>query len=148
MESKWNKRFIDLALHISSWSRDPSTKVGALIVDADHNVRALGYNGFPRGILDSNERLNDRNLKYPLTVHAERNAIVECAKLGIRTEGCYLICTHYPCAVCAGIIIQAGITKIIIKKPDDEFMIRWNNEVDLGLEMFKEAGLEIIQVTD
>jgi len=146
MDSKWNKRFIDLAKHVATWSKDPSTVVGALVVDSDHNVRALGYNGFPRGILDSEERLNDRIQKYPLTVHAERNALASCAKLGIRTDGCYLVCTHYPCSVCAGVIIQAGITKVIIQKPDEAFLMRWNADTDLGLAMLHEAGLEIIEV--
>jgi dCMP deaminase len=142
MQDKWNNRFMDLAFHVASWSRDPSTKVGALIVDYEHNVRAMGYNGFPRGIADTDERLNNRELKYPLTVHAERNALASCAKLGIRTDGCYLVCTHYPCSVCAGIIIQSGIMRVIVKKPDEAFLGRWE-DTQLALDMFAEANVAI-----
>ena len=65
---KWNKRFIELCEHVSTWSRDPSTKVSAIIVDAEHNVRALGFNGLPRGVDDTTERLENRELKYPKTI--------------------------------------------------------------------------------
>ena len=65
MNEKWDRRFIDLALHISEWSKDPSTKVGCVVVGEDREIRSTGFNGFPRGIEDSMERLEDRELKYP-----------------------------------------------------------------------------------
>ena len=63
MGSKWDLRFLELANHISSWSKDPSTKVGCIIVGADREIRSTGFNGFPRGIDDSEERLTDREEK-------------------------------------------------------------------------------------
>ena len=144
MNKKWNYRFLDLAKEISKWSKDPSTCVGAIIVDYDKNVRAMGYNGFPRGVHDTEERLNNRDLKYPLVVHAERNAITSCARLGIRTEGCILVCTHFPCSVCAGEIINAGIVKIIVEQPSEDFKERWEETNKIALEMFNESGVELL----
>ena len=64
LDDKWKKRFIQLSKEISTWSKDPSTKVGALIISEDRNIVSTGYNGFPRGIEDTEERLNNRELKY------------------------------------------------------------------------------------
>ena len=83
MSSKWDVRFLELADHISSWSKDPSTKVGCIIVGADREIRSTGFNGFPRGIDDSEERLTDREEKYPLICHAEENAIMHLSLIHI-----------------------------------------------------------------
>ena len=76
MTSNWDLRFIGLAQHISTWSKDPSTKVGCVVVGEDREIRSTGFNGFPRGINDDEERLTDREKKYPLICHAEENAII------------------------------------------------------------------------
>ena len=81
-----------------------------------------------------------------MTVHAERNAISMCAKLGIRTEGCHLVCTHRPCSVCAGIIIQSGIKKVIVKAPKKDFLDRWDDDTKIGKDMLNEAGVEYIEM--
>lgn len=146
--TNWHNRFIDLSHYISSWSKDPSTKVGALIVDSDNNVRTIGYNGFPRGAVDSQERLSNRDLKYPLTVHAELNALMTCARLGIRTEGCYIICTNMPCTTCCGAIIQAGIKKVIITAPSEDMLSRWKESMDLSKTLLEEVGIELIIIKD
>jgi len=145
-ENKWHIRFLELAEHLSSWSKDPSTKIAALIVDEDHNVRAIGYNGFPRKVEDTVERLADRTKKYPMTVHAELNAIATSAKLGIRTEECQMVCTCHPCSNCAGAIINAGIKKIIIRPTTKDMDSRWKADFDMASVMFKEAGVEVIIV--
>ena len=82
MSEKWDRRFLDLASHICGWSKDPSTKVGCVVVGEDREIRSTGFNGFPRGIEDSMERLDDRELKYPLICHAEENAIMHAARFG------------------------------------------------------------------
>ena len=87
MASKWDLRFIDLARHISEWSKDPSTKVGCVIVGEDREIRSTGFNGFPRGIDDTSERLGDRNQKYPMICHAEENAIMHAARIGVSLKG-------------------------------------------------------------
>lgn len=143
---KWDIRFIELAKHISTWSKDPSTRVAALIVDSNNNVRAIGYNGFARKVDDTDERLNNRELKYPMMVHAEANALTSCSRLGIATDGCYIISTLFPCSTCAGQIINAGITKVITVHPTADQLSRWKDGFNLAETMFKEAGVEIIMV--
>lgn len=145
MDNKWVKRFINMSLDVSKWSHDPSTKVGAVIIDEDRNVVSVGYNGFPRNILDSEERLNNRELKYALTVHAEANAISACARNGIATKNCTLICTHYPCTTCAGYIIQAGISTVIVKRPSQEFLDRWGVSNNIAFQMLSEANVNVIE---
>ena len=87
MSNKWDIRFLELAKHISGWSKDPSTKVGCVVVGEDREIRSTGFNGFPRGISDDNERLTDRNKKYPLICHAEENAIMHAARIGVSLKG-------------------------------------------------------------
>ena len=74
--SKWDRRFLDLAAGMATWSKDMSTQVGAIIVDRDQRIVSSGYNGFPRGVVDSIERYQDRDTKYRMVVHAEINAIL------------------------------------------------------------------------
>jgi dCMP deaminase len=139
---KWDLRFLKLAEHISNWSKDPSTKVGCIIVGEDREIRSTGFNGFPRGIEDSEERLNDRIQKYPLICHAEENAIMHAARIGISLKGCIAYVTWPPCNRCTRSLIQAGITEIVIpsevKIPD-----RWNEEFDLSMTMLNEANIEV-----
>ena len=81
MGDKWDERFLELASHISLWSKDPSTKVGCVVVGDDREIRSTGFNGFPRGIKDDETRLSDRSQKYPLICHAEENAIMHALSL-------------------------------------------------------------------
>lgn len=141
---KWETRFIELAKTVAEWSHDPSTKVGAILVDSDRNIRCVGYNGFPRGIEDSPERLYNRDLKYQLTVHAEQNLLNTCARIGIPTSGCTLVCTHLPCVSCSGSIIQAGIKKVIVKAPSKDFLSRWKDSIELAQTMFEESDVEVL----
>jgi dCMP deaminase len=106
----WNRRFIELAKHISTWSKDPSTKCGAVIVGPGRQEIAFGYNGFPRAVIDKTSRYSNRNLKYSLVVHAELNAILNAR---FYVDGCSLYCYPIPpCPECAKAIIQAGITDV------------------------------------
>jgi len=130
----WDEFYIAMAEGVASKSKDPSTKVGAVIVDDRHNMVGMGYNGFPRGVADD-ERLDDRETKYPRIVHAEANAIVNAAKSCV---GCTLYCTLFPCASCAGLIINAGITEVVAPR---ETVARWREDQGVAAEMFKEAGV-------
>ena len=80
LSNKWDKRFLDLAKHIATWSKDPSTQVGCVVVGPDREIRSTGFNGLPRGIEDTDERLNNREIKYPMICHAEENAIMHAAR--------------------------------------------------------------------
>ena len=141
---KWDKRFIELARHISQWSKDPSTKVGCVVVGEDRQIMSTGFNGFPRGIEDD-ERLSDRSKKYPLICHAEENAIMQAARVGVSLRGCTVFVTWSPCSRCTRSMIQAGITKIVF--PDDQDIPeRWQEDFEIAKAMMAEAGVQVHQV--
>lgn len=131
--------YLNLAKTVSEGSKDPSTKCGAVIVRPDRTVASIGYNGFPRGIEDKKEFLENREEKYKRTIHAETNAIL-AAKESL--EG-YSIYVHpfCPCSNCALNIIQSGIKKITY--PYTEPNERWNESWKLTAELFAEAGVKI-----
>lgn len=136
---KWDARFVKIAFEVSLWSKDPGTKVGAVLV-ADRRILATGYNGFPTHISDSLERYSDREVKLSLTVHAEVNAILNAAKNGATTDNSSLYVTFPPCVSCATAVIQAGITRVIC--PDlSSAPERWIESFTNGQNLLLEAGL-------
>jgi len=145
MSEKWDGRFIDLAKHISEWSKDPSTKVGCVVVGEDREVRSTGFNGFPRGIEDTAERLNDRDQKYPMICHAEENAIMHAARIGISLKGCTAYVTWPPCSRCARSLIQAGVREVVYPA-DSEIPERWEEDFEISNRMMSEAGVRIRSV--
>lgn len=132
---KWDRRFIRIAREVSNWSKDPSTKVGVVLVK-DRKILGTGYNGFPRGIADTPDRYNDRDKKYPLIVHAEVNAILNCER---RPEGAtvYIWPGAFCCSDCAKVMIQSGIARYC--GPSTESFKRWGS----GIDMLKEADITI-----
>lgn len=139
MVSKWDKRFLELAQQIASWSKDPSRKIGAVIVGQHRQIIAQGYNGFPRGIKDEEYRYNDRETKYKYVVHAEANAIYNALANGAKLEGATLYVTGLPvCHECAKAIIQTGISRVVYDTRPDE---NWKDSAELALDMFIEAGI-------
>ncbi len=140
MMTDWNKRFLKLAKHISKWSKDPSTKVGCVVVGPDREIRSTGFNGLPRGIEDNDERLNDREIKYPLICHAEENAIMHAARIGISLKDCTAYVTWPPCTRCARSLIQAGISTIIYPEKT-KIPERWMDDFNLSLNMLREANI-------
>lgn len=135
----WNKRFMDLAEHVAGWSKDPSTQVGAVIVNDNKQVISMGYNGFPRGIHDCAERYNDRTTKLKFVAHAERNALDNAFT---NVEGATLYSTLYPCNDCAKGIIQRGIRQVVTREPDQSKAERFN--FDASKIMFEEAGVDLL----
>ncbi|MEC8927216.1 MAG: dCMP deaminase family protein [Candidatus Thermoplasmatota archaeon] len=144
MSAKWDQRFLDLAEHISGWSKDPSTKVGCVVVGEDREIRSTGFNGFPRGIADDSERLSDREQKYPLICHAEENAIMHAARIGLSLKGCTAYVTWPPCTRCARSLIQAGVIEVVYPA-GSEVPERWISDFEMSTEMLTEAGLTIRQ---
>ena len=136
---EWDYRFLSMAELISTWSKDPSTKVGAVIVDEDRRIVSLGYNGFPFGISDDN-RLDNREIKYKMVIHAECNALLFASEPPV---GC-TIYTHpfMPCPKCAGMIIQSGIRRVVSYKNTNE---RWSEDFLLSMKMFMEAGIKLLE---
>lgn len=131
---------IDMAKHVSKLSKDPSTKVGAVIFDDKRRLVSAGYNGLPRGVNDTPERLQDRETKYKMILHAERNAMVFATAA---LEGATLFCTHPCCTQCAAQVIQMGIKHVCWPTPDKVFGIRWADDIRLSMEMFAEAGVDV-----
>ena len=144
MSEKWDKRFLDLAAHISTWSKDPSTKVGCVVVGEDREIRSTGFNGFPRGSEDEEERLSDRNQKYPLICHAEENAIMHAARTGVSLKGNTAYVTWPPCSRCTRSLIQAGVSEVVY--PDEiDIPERWQEDFSTASSMMEEAGIKVRQ---
>lgn len=135
---KWDSRFLALAEAIATWSKDPSTRVGAVIVRPDRTIASIGFNGFPRGVEDSVERYADRPTKYAMVVHAEANAIVNARE---PLHGYTFYCTLFPCSSCASLIIQAGITDVYSLMPAADQIDRWKDSWKTSETMFNEANV-------
>ena len=130
----WHNRFLDLAKHISTWSKDPSTKVGAVIVNDKKQIVGMGYNGFPRGIEDSKNNLTNRKLKYKMVIHAEENAILNATS---SVEGCTIyVWPFMPCSTCAAKLIQVGIKRVVAPETN-----RTDHGFQVARDMFNEAGV-------
>lgn len=146
MDNKWNRRFLKLAHEIASWSKDESSKVGAVILDEDRKPKSFGYNGPPRNIDDNKPHRRIRPAKYFYFEHAERNAIYNAESSLSR---CTLYVTHYPCADCARGIIQNEITKVVVDAKNGENGELFNRMPDnygASKEMLEEAGIQVIEV--
>lgn len=138
MISKWAERFIQMAELVASWSKDPSTQVGAVITE--HNrIVSLGFNGYPHGISDS-AATDSRELKLLKTLHAEENAILYAKR---DLSGCEIWVTHFPCPNCAAKIIQTGISAVHCPTQSEDFLSRWGDKVELSETMFNQAGVSV-----
>lgn len=146
----WDQHFLKLALVHSEMSKDPSTQVGSLIVGPDKEILSAGFNGFPRGVLDTVERLSEREIKLKLMVHAEMNALLAAARTGMRLKGCslYLAATDEsgevwggpPCTRCLVEIIQVGITEIITY-PVKSTPSKWHEDLEFSRNLIDEVGI-------
>jgi dCMP deaminase len=134
-QDKWRQRFLELASLVATWSKDESSQVGAVIVDANNRIVSLGFNGAPRGVRDG---FANRNQKLRRTLHAEDNALSFAHR---DVTGCTIYITHPPCAQCAARLIQRGIAGVIYPWPTLEFIERWRTEVVEADAMFGEAGV-------
>tara|TARA_R110000803_G_scaffold160957_2_gene224786 strand:+ start:3419 stop:3856 length:438 start_codon:yes stop_codon:yes gene_type:complete len=138
--NRWQTHFSSVALTSSRLSKDPSTKVGAVAV-RDRRIISTGYNGLPANVTDKVSRLEDRETKLLMTVHAEANCVADAARRGISLDGCDLYVTHPSCPHCAGLLIQAGVAKVYNPPASREFLMRWAEPLRLAKEMFTEAGV-------
>lgn len=139
----WDKKFLDVAALVASWSKDPSTKVGCVITDEDHNILSSGYNGFPRGIADD-ERIDNRECKIRLIAHAEANAVAAAARNGHALKGGTVYITLPPCSQCAALLIQAGVRGLVYLKAVN--MERWAADWDIAQSLLTEAGIQFEEV--
>ena len=144
----WDRLFMRLAYEYASKSKDPSSKIGAVIVKGNRPI-LFGYNGFPEGVNDNLERLCNRELKLYLTEHAERNAVDMAASLGISSKGGILYTQIMPCSGCAKAILQANVCELVLHKPANDYFEKcftghtWKKEHEMSNLMFSEKGLKI-----
>lgn len=147
MNDKWDNRFMRIAKEISTWSKDPSSKIGAVIVDDNRRILATGYNGFPANINDDG-RLHNREEKYPLIIHAEMNTLLNALKNGVPVDGASIYVYGLPvCGECAKAITQSGIKNVIVTQPDpnSKWMETW---VKKSKPLFEESGIKIYYIDD
>lgn len=138
-ETNWDRRYLELAKLVSGWSKDPKAQVGAIILDRNHHIVALGYNGFPRNVEDSAERL-EGDLKNEMVVHAEENAILIA---GPQCSGGTMYVVGKPvCSRCSGVIIQARIKIVIAAQPKKGTTSKWDKSGFIAQQMFSEANVK------
>ena len=141
MNNHWDLRYLQLAKEISTWSKDPSKQIGAVAVGSKGQVLSQGYNGFPRGVVDTPERYNDRPTKYKYVVHAEMNVIYNATYNGVSLDGSTLYVYGLPvCSECAKGIIQVGIKRIVSSYENPP--PHWAESFELTKKIFSECGLQ------
>ena len=137
-QEKWDKRFLDMAALVAGWSKDPSTQVGAVIVDHLRRVVSVGYNGLPHGMCDEQGILDDRDMRLACTVHAEENALL-FAQRGLAGHTLYVFPVP-PCGPCAAKIRQAGISRVVAPRLDNhEFQARWEKSLEGARKVFADT---------
>lgn len=137
------EKFLPIARAVARLSKDPRRQVGAVAVNDDGILLAVGYNGFPRGVSDDKARYADREIKLSLIAHAESNLVAQAAYAGHSLRGStVLVSSKYPCSSCAKSLIQAGVKRIITPPPDPDSS--WSLDASWSELMFKEAGVEIV----
>lgn len=135
----WDKRFLEAAINVSDWSKDPHRRVGCIIVDDDHNQLSGGYNGFPRGIADDH-RLHTKEVKLKLIVHAEANAVAAAARNGHSLKGSTTYITRPPCTQCAALLIQSGVKRVVFLTGTT--LSKWESDWKLAEALLSEAKVE------
>ena len=136
---KWTLRFLSMAQSVARWSKDPSTRVGAVLVSPDRRIVIPGYNGLPRGIEDSTDRLLNREWKLRTILHAEHNAILTARQ---DVSGWTMYVTHHPCSNCAAVMVQSGIGAVHYIR-DNAFEDKWRCSLETAGILFKEAGVHV-----
>jgi dCMP deaminase len=140
----WDHRFLSMAKFVSEWSKDTSTKVGAVIVTPENVVASIGYNGFAQAMPDHEHHYTNREEKYSRIVHGETNAIV-LARKDVRGHTIYV--THPPCDRCAVTIIQAGITRVVCPQLSaGDLEKRWKEVLEKARQYFDESGVQFDKV--
>lgn len=142
-----DERFMREVYNASWQSKDPRTKIGCVIVKKDDNdILTTGFNGFPRGVLDLEERYNQREIKHNLVKHAESNACLMGARKGVCLKNSILYTQGIPCHECAKDIIQVGVSEVVIHKqwPNLFHDEKWVKSVNLTKILFEESKIPII----
>ncbi|MFQ3307285.1 MAG: dCMP deaminase [Candidatus Midichloriaceae bacterium] len=144
----WDEYFMTMAYLVSMKSKDPSTRVGAVIVGEDNEIRSTGFNGFPRGVEDKLNRYLDKEYKYLSSNHAEENAILHCARVGVSIKNCSIYTPWIPCSRCAKSIIQVGIKEVIYDSSfpgniEENQAKVWKDSIEISKEILLESGVSM-----
>ncbi len=142
MNNKWDNRYLNLAREVSTWSKDPSTQVGAVAIGEMGQVLAQGYNGFPRGVNDSLERYNDKEVKYRYVVHAEMNCIYNATFTGASLNNATMYVWGLPvCNECAKGLAQVGVKRVVSPKTIADVPDKWKISALNTVDLLKEVGI-------
>ncbi len=142
-DGKWDRRFLEMADLVASWSKDPSSKVGAVIVRPDRTVLSVGYNGFPKNMGDAESLYLNRETKYSRIVHCEMNALIHSPE---SVKGCTLYTSFACCDRCAVHMLQAGITRFVFRSLPEDKKARWQESVNKTISYFKEASVDWMEI--
>lgn len=141
--AKWDRRFLEMATLVGSWSKDPSTQVGAVIVDDNNRIISVGFNGMAQGVEDNPDRFEDKGFKHRTILHAEENAILFAQR---DLTGCTIYISPMPaCSKCTSFIIQSGIDRVVTYEVD-EVREPWEKSFEMSHTMMAEAGVEYVTV--
>jgi dCMP deaminase len=140
LNEKWDRRFLALAREISTWSKDPNTKVGAVIVSSDRRIVSVGYNGLSQYIEDSLDILNNRELKLQVVLHAEENAVLNCLDRNSLWGSTIYTYPMPPCAHCSSVLIQAGVMGLVSL---EDYAERWKDSIQIALDQFKQSNVSV-----
>jgi len=146
-EVDWPQYFMTIAYVVAMKSKDPSTKLGAIIVGEDNEIRSTGYNGIPRGIEDKEVLYTDKSYKYLIENHAEENAILNAARIGVSVKNCTMYVPWFPCVNCARLIIQAGISSIVYHRQfpgnSAECFDHWKKSMKLSRDIITNSSVRL-----
>lgn len=150
-QNKWDSYFLDIAEVVRQKSKDPSSKIGAVLVDKNNSIFSTGFNGFPIGVDETDESRWERPIKYEYVCHAERNAIALAARKGSTCDGATLYLVGFgpptaPCTECTKMIIQSGIIRVVGRpfipaRPD------WIKDLQFSVALLEEAGVKFDEFT-
>jgi len=145
-QRKWDKFFIEMVGLVSKKSKDKSRKVGCVLVGEGHEVLSIGYNGFPRDVMDDISKRHERPTKYFFTEHAERNACYNAARIGVSLKDSTAYMRSFPCADCARAMIQVGVKRVVACKKNNFNDSKWSESICVGKEMMKEVGIDLEEI--
>ena len=141
MNKKWVDFFIDDARFWAEKSKDPRKKVGCVIIDSDFGQLSSGYNGFARGVTDTDRRLGRKEIKNSFTIHAEANAVANAARLGHSLKGSIAFVTFPCCSGCANLLAQSGVREVYMPTPKKDSSWCYSNQI--ALVIFNESGVKV-----
>jgi len=145
MASKWDLRYLEMAKLVSTWSKDPSTKTGAVIVRPNGTVAGVGFNGFPKGMNDDPAIYANREEKYSRVVHCEVNALLFS---GGPIEGSTLYTWPFlSCDRCMVQMLQGGIKRFVAPVSSLDGLTRWGAAFERVKSYAKEAGVEVVEIS-